>query len=67
MKQYVVCDGATILRYGSASDRQLGAMRSTLRPGEALHEVQSGFVGMLSDETHQWDQATQSVVPKAVS
>lgn len=64
MRQYVICDGATILRYGAASDRQLAAMQATLRTGEALHEVQEGFLGTLSDETHEWDEATQSVVPK---
>ena len=63
MKLYVICDGASILRYGNASDRQLEGMRARLRPGEALHEVQPDFEGELSDLTHQWDAETQAVVP----
>ena len=65
MKRYVVCDGATILRYGAASATQLSAMGDNLKPGEALHEVQDDFVGDLSDVTHEWDEATQTVVPIA--
>lgn len=65
MKLYVICAGATILRYGNASDRQLEGMRTSLRPGEALHEVQADFEGELSDLTHEWDDATQTVVPIA--
>jgi hypothetical protein len=64
MKLYVVCDGADILKYGFASEKQIEGMKTVLKPGEALHEVQDDFLGTLSDETHQWDEATQSVVPK---
>jgi hypothetical protein len=42
----------------------MDAMRSTLRAGEALHEVQADFVGSLSDETHRWDAETETVVEK---
>ena len=63
MKLYVICSGSTILRYGHASQRQLDGMAGALKAGESLHEVQEDFAGMLSDETHEWDDQAQAVVP----
>ena len=64
MKRFVVCDGSEIIRYGAGPQRSLDAMAGTLPTEQTLHVLPDDFAGEVSDETHQWDEATQSVVPK---
>lgn len=64
MKRFVICEGSAIVSYGVGPERNIEAMRARLPDGRELHELPDDFWGAFSDETHKWDEATQSVVPK---
>jgi hypothetical protein len=61
--QYVVVNGREIVRHGFTKEESVEGMRAALEQGEGL-VVRPIDAPRVEDSTHEWDAATQSVVPK---
>lgn len=61
--QYIVLNGSEIVRHGFTKEESVEAMRDALDSGEKL-VVRPIDAPRVEDSTEQWDEATQSVVPK---